>query len=132
MTDLARFAAAGLASKTLQPGRNVLKPQTVESMFKHVRLNNGAPSRSGLAYFLEPPDAELREAYHRGSNYGWRATMVTLPDQGKGIVILTNSNNSKDLLSELVCAWGELAVDAPLSQRYHVRVRCQSQWQFSR
>ena len=114
VTDLARFAAAGLTSETSQPGRDVLEPQTVESMFKRVRLADGAPAPCGLAYFLEPPDAELREAKHGGGNNGWRALMVTLPDQGKGIVILTNSDNSADLHSELVGAWRELEVDASL------------------
>jgi CubicO group peptidase (beta-lactamase class C family) len=112
VTDLARFAAAGLTSETSQPGRDVLEPQTVELMFKRVRLTDGAPSPCGLAYFLEPPNAKLREANHGGGNNGWRAMMIPPPDQGKGIVILTNSDNSVDLLSELVGAWRKFEVDA--------------------
>lgn len=106
--DLARFAAAGLAAADLEPGRRVLAPATVAAMFEPAELLDGTPVRCGLGYFLAPPDAALREAVHDGSNAGWRAVMVTLPDLGLGLVVLANSDRAGPLLPELVCAWAEL------------------------
>lgn len=114
VVDLARFAAAGLRGPGdgALPGRGVLAPGTFAAMIEPVPLADGTPGRCGIAYFLAPSGAELREANHSGSNYGWQSLMVSLPDRGRAIAILCNSDNALPVLRGLTCLWGELVGEA--------------------
>ena len=42
---------------------------------------------------------------HDGSNQGWKSAFLALPDEGEGIVILTNAETGKGLVEEVKCRW---------------------------
>lgn len=114
--DMARFVAAGLPAGDDQPmGRGVLRPETVASMYEPVLLANGRPAFCGLGYFVPArAEGQVRRVHHGGSNFGWNALLLALPDLGHGLVILTNTDNAGALTQAVICSWGEaLQVSLP-------------------
>jgi CubicO group peptidase (beta-lactamase class C family) len=111
--DLARFVAASTAAGSGAPmGRGVLEPSTVETM------QTSAPDASitmgplsigyyGLGYSMEPVvlGGGGPVVGHDGSNQGWKSGFLALPDDGEGIVVLTNAETGKGLVEEVKCRW---------------------------
>lgn len=101
--DLAKFAAAALATDTGKPaGRGVLKPQTVELMLTPAPASNGA---YGLGYATTLRSTGRRGRGHGGSNRGWEAVFDVMPETGDGIVVLTNSSNGGQVYQSVVQTW---------------------------
>ena len=115
-TDMARFVAAGLSSPAgVQAGRDVLSSTTIRRMYVPVELNDGQSSPCGLAYFIDPGSEDRpKTVSHGGSNCGWRAHFVAVPDSGHGLVILTNSDNADPLLKQIICLWEHTELGLPL------------------
>ncbi len=63
----------------------------------------------GLGYQIVPLNETVQLVMHDGSNDGWRALFMALPDRGDGIVILTNSETGGHLAGPIVCNWAEWA-----------------------
>ncbi len=114
VTDLARFVAASMVGPNrAAPGRGVLERETIASMYQPVSIHDGT-AQSGLGYMTGPLGAEgVRSANHGGSNFGWRALFVSAPHRRRAIVMLTNSDNGRDVLRDLVCIWVESQFGAP-------------------
>ena len=109
-TDLAHFISAAMQGQANNvPGRGVLSPATVAEMLSPVvEIPRGTPGEldaTGLGYFVETDRSGDWLASHSGGNIGWRARMVLAPDAGKGIVVLTNSDNGGELIEEILCLW---------------------------
>jgi CubicO group peptidase (beta-lactamase class C family) len=114
--DLARFAAAAMTGPQGQPpGRGVLSTASLAAMLTPVALPDEvfgpdatrAPHRItwGLGYEIDGlPDGTLM-AWHDGSNSGWDARFVTLPERREGIVILTNANPASAFLQSASDTW---------------------------
>ncbi len=87
--DLGRFLAAHCTGPDGEaPGRGVLEPDTLRAMAQTSELS----PRYGLGYGVPPPAEGHVVLMHSGSNIGWRALYMVLPDLGIGIAALTNSD----------------------------------------
>ena len=109
-TDLGHFVAAAMQGESGDvPGRGVLAPNTVSEMLEAVvQIPRGVPGEldaTALGYFVETDRNGDWLASHSGGNIGWRARMVMAPDAGKGIVVMTNSDNGGDFVDEVLCLW---------------------------
>ncbi len=103
--DLATFAAAALAGPDKQlPGRNILKPETIELMLAPAPASNGT---YGLGYSTRLLPNEKISKGHGGSNRGWQAYFQIIPESRDGIVIVTNSSNGSSVHRQVFCAWTE-------------------------
>ncbi|HEY5657822.1 MAG TPA: serine hydrolase domain-containing protein [Myxococcota bacterium] len=115
--DLGRFVASAFSGpEGSQSGRGVLAATTLEEMFEPVLLNDATPSACGLGYKVREDDKQpFKTIRHGGSNFGWQAHVIGVPERGRGLAILTNGDNGKRLITELVCAWmqSELGFESP-------------------
>lgn len=115
--DLGRFVAAAMADPSGRPrGRDVLGSATVGEMVAPapnatVKLGPLQVSGYGLGYSIHPVllGRGGRIVGHDGSNQGWKTAFLTLPAQGEGIVILTNSETGKALEERVKCRWAAWA-----------------------
>jgi CubicO group peptidase (beta-lactamase class C family) len=103
--DLARFVAANMPGPNGEPaGRGVLTPDTLALMFTPAVQLQGPGEAWGLGYNLLALTDGSVVIKHAGSNQGWRAFFEAVPDWGKGIVVLTNSENGMSLIEDVVSA----------------------------
>ena len=109
--DLARFVAAGLpGAQGESAGRGVLAPETLAEMFSPAVETGGFfrlldAEAYGLGYGVEALPNGKRIVSHGGNNRGWRAQFAALPQQGEGIVVLTNSDRGSEVITDLLCTW---------------------------
>lgn len=105
--DIAAFVSATmsmaeggvLGAATLQA---MLQPSTeVEGIYRVVT------SEYGLGYFVETLPGGERAVWHGGQGHGWMTHFHAIPATGDGIVILTNSQRSWPLFSEVLRDWSQ-------------------------
>ncbi len=102
-SDLARFVAAAVPGTNGTPaGRGILMPETVQQMFTPADNTNG---EYGLGYKVMSLSEEVHLVGHDGANEGFRAIFLMHPQQGDGLVILTNSDIGGKIMGEIGCAW---------------------------
>jgi CubicO group peptidase (beta-lactamase class C family) len=105
--DLARFVAAGMADPNGEPaGRGVLAPDTLTVMFTPAIQLQGQDAW-GLGHQISTLPDGSRTIGHGGANAGWRAYFVEIPEQGLGVVVLTNSDNGMALVDNVVSVCGD-------------------------
>ena len=103
--DLATFAAAALAGPNGQPpGRNILKPETIELMLTPAPAAKGT---YGLGYSSRSLPKAKTSKGHGGSNRGWQAYFQIIPESRDGIAIVTNGSNGSSVHRQVFCAWTE-------------------------
>lgn len=116
--DLAVFAAAGLKSKTgAQPGRGLVKPETISEMqtpkpnTKWADEDPYGPSpQYGYGYTVRPGQfAGEPGVGHGGTNNGWESLVQIVPSTEDGIVIMTNSSNGSAVIASVLCDWRQWA-----------------------
>ena len=96
--DLARFVAATVGVSGTPQGGRVLAPKTIDLMLTSAPNATTAigpiqVAANGLGYAIHPVVMGGASIVgHDGSNQGWRTAFLTLPSEGEGIVILTNSD----------------------------------------
>jgi CubicO group peptidase (beta-lactamase class C family) len=96
--DLSLFARAHCAGANADVKHAVLKPATLEQMRAQgvAAPSLGRGALYALGYNVFPaPRPEFNVAGHSGSNLGWKAEFMTVPNQDLGIVILTNAGDGK-------------------------------------
>lgn len=114
--DYARFVAAGLVRSDQPLGRHVLAPSSVALSQTSAPASAGAEPgitdgltdpdiTYGLGTFITRLSNGAKLVYHRGTNTGWRCQWAALPDLGQAIVVLTNSDNGRTLVSDVICDW---------------------------
>jgi CubicO group peptidase (beta-lactamase class C family) len=83
--------------KSLKGKSTYLKKIATQKMFANVLPS----SNYTLGFVVEK---KLGETYfsHRGANYGYRSVFYGSMESGKGIVVLTNSENGEMLINEIV------------------------------
>lgn len=79
-----------------------LKPETAREMFT---AQNGGPY--GLGAAIGAADGSL-VVMKRGQNVGYQAYLIFLPAEGKGMVVMTNSDNGSKLAEALIRRAAEL------------------------
>jgi CubicO group peptidase (beta-lactamase class C family) len=93
--DLATFFTVGMSAEWLSPESVALMHTPAEA----------TDDSYGFGYFVETlPDGSLG-VWHDGIGAGARTLFVLLPEQGEGLIILTNSRTGNALFEPLVCAW---------------------------
>lgn len=98
--DFARFVTANLDNPEGDSLRShLLRKSTLSLMHTPVKKDYG------LGYIIKRLPNGGRLIYHGGSNRGWRSQFALLPENGKGLVILTNSDNGYKLYRDLVSLW---------------------------
>ncbi|MBC6975942.1 serine hydrolase [Bacillus sp. Xin] len=80
-------------------GYGVIKSERVEEMQKPVLDENG------LGVFETKLSNQWKMIYHSGDNRGWHSFYGYIPNTKDGLVILTNSENGKDLRQDIYHAW---------------------------
>lgn len=111
--DLARFVAAATTGDPDAPTpRGVLAQETRDAMQTPApnasfELGPLVLARYGLGYTIEPVVWGSGEGLvgHGGSNRGWKTAFLGLPNQGEGVVILTNGDTGFRLVEQLKCRW---------------------------
>lgn len=94
-SDLARFMMN--VGNSYRGGQGILQQGTVQMMFTKV------PNGNGLGFGIDGEGDELRFA-HYGGNVGYTCYAVAFANLGRGIVVMTNSDNGMPLIKEIVRA----------------------------
>ena len=72
-------------------------------MYTPVPVTEG--NSGGLGYAIEILPDGTHMIWHSGDFPGWRGQYAALPDQGEGIVILTNSDAGRYVIADVFCSW---------------------------
>ncbi len=113
VTDLAMFVAATMRGpEGSPPGRGILNPETVAAIIAPAPETGG---RYGLGYKILPVSDTLSMIGHDGSNPGWNATFMAVPERGVGIVVLSNSRAGGSIVADIVCAWADWETEIELT-----------------
>ncbi len=123
--DLALLAAAAMPGPGGEPaGRGVLAPETLEQMFAPAPGAQSVYGLYGLGYAAEVLPNGVRVISHGGNITGWNAYLAFLPQQGDGLVILTNGDGGFYFRDEILAAWGRWAAGGlPSDARIFLRLQ---------
>ena len=110
--DIATFVASGVAgSMGENPGRGVLKPDSVNIMHSPAVETDGfyglGSDAYGLGHLVETLPSGQRAVAHGGQGSGSWSWYHAVPETGDGIVVLTNSNRSLQLIATVVGEWAD-------------------------
>lgn len=108
--DIAKFMAAYTGETSF--GKNILSKENLSLMYTSQRENYA------LGCILGTLPNETKVVWHGGANRGWRSRFMICPEEGDGIVILTNSDNGEKLITEIASLWIEWK-DGSKPQFYH-------------
>ncbi|MEP7293208.1 MAG: serine hydrolase domain-containing protein [Chloroflexota bacterium] len=93
--DLAAFFSAGMTDDYLTPESIALMHTPVE----------GTDETYGFGYYVETLPDGSTGVWHDGQGWGARTLFVLMPEQGEGLIILTNLRNGNSVFEDVVCAW---------------------------
>ncbi|MFP9062030.1 serine hydrolase domain-containing protein [Natrialbaceae archaeon A-chndr2] len=109
--DIARFVAAGTETTEEPLGRGVLAPEGIAELYTETVATTGfyglATDGSGLGFFIETLSDGDRAVMNGGQGAGSWNWFHAVPEAGDGIVVLTNSERSLQLIADVVEAWIE-------------------------
>jgi CubicO group peptidase (beta-lactamase class C family) len=110
--DIASFVSAGMTGP-YQKNHGVLKPETIEILYQPQVEMTGfyalAFDYYGLGHLIEIlPDGNTAVS-HGGQGAGIMTHFHSVPEDGRGIVILTNSQRSWPLIGYILSDWAEWA-----------------------
>jgi hypothetical protein len=113
--DMALFLAAAMAGPGGEPpGRGVISPNAVVASFTPYPFAEDT-SEVGLGYNLSRSDGTL-VARKGGDRRGYKAMVFSVPEQGAGIVILTNSDRAAaGVFADIACSWSAAVSGDPLA-----------------
>jgi CubicO group peptidase (beta-lactamase class C family) len=101
--DMTKWMLAGLNRGVLH-GHRILKPKSVEKLWKETGRTEGFFwSGIGMGYFRGEHSGRWFVG-HEGSDCGFRASMILLPEENLGVTVITNldGDNIKPLMRELL------------------------------
>jgi len=109
---LARFWASGMPGQDgLEPGRGILRPDSVAQLHTPVMEPAGfyriGADGSGLGHFIDQLPGGEKAVFHGGEGAGSLGKAYVVPEDSRGLVILTNSKRSWPLLFKLTGDWAE-------------------------
>jgi CubicO group peptidase (beta-lactamase class C family) len=104
--DLASFLCAIDTDGEHEPGRGILKPETVDMMLTPTLETRGL---SGLGYQVNLLRKFGYFIGHEGANEGFRSIFLFDPQKHAGIVILSNSDKGGRIFAEVICMWTKWA-----------------------
>ena len=83
--DLARFGDRLLRGQ-------VLRPETVESLWTSMRTSNGTPTEYGIGWTVERDSVGRRRVRHAGGSVGGTAHLIIYPEERLVVAVLVNSD----------------------------------------
>jgi CubicO group peptidase (beta-lactamase class C family) len=92
-SDLARFMLAVGDSYRGADSNTILKPSTAQEILQKI------PAGGGLGLGIDGSGDSLRYR-HSGGNAGFSCYAVAFANKGRGVIIMTNSNNGTALIRE--------------------------------
>ncbi len=113
--DMAHFMQMVFAGGSLN-GRQILKPESLREMFKV--QNSNVPFdfdfKMGLGWMLSGLDVPNAGtvASHGGTTLNYHTMMAILPEHKLGVVVLSNSANSEEVVNEIAAETLKLALEA--------------------
>lgn len=88
-------------------------------------VRRGLPiSNTGLGCFLFKYSNGQKIVWHNGINPGYCCKYAIIPETGDAIVIMTNSDSGKNVISEIMHRWLQTVVDAPVNyylKKYEIK-----------
>jgi CubicO group peptidase (beta-lactamase class C family) len=106
--DIARFVSAGMVDFSKR-GLAVLERESIEELYvPHIEISglfSVVFDSYGLGYFIETLPDGSKALSHGGQGLGWMTHFHFVPEKGCGIVILTNSQRSWPMFSEILDDW---------------------------
>ena len=115
--DLSRFMSVLFARGRTPEGRQLLKPETLEAMWTPQFAEAGAKRGFGLGFALSDLDGH-RWVGHDGAVYGFATTLMALPDDKLGVVIVTTKDSTNAVIDAIAIPALKLALakraDKPL------------------
>lgn len=109
ITDLARFACAGMATAGQGKGGGVLSSASVETMHSDHGQAFDVDERhfrAGLGHVILDLNGRLN-VHHSGGSIGWRSIYSIFPDTGTGICMLMNAEGANELWQPVVFEWNQ-------------------------
>jgi len=117
--DIARFVAAGTETSAEPPERGLLAPESIAELYSPTVETTGfyglATDGAGLGFFTETHANGKRAVMNGGQGAGSWNWFHAVPETGDGIVILTNSERSVQLIADVVETWVEHSGSPPAS-----------------
>lgn len=98
-TDLARFVIE-LQNSYAEQSHKLLSPATTKQMLS-LQLASMPDSDTGLGIFLKGKPEPFRFS-HNGSTEGYNAIMAGFLRTGQGAIVMTNSDNGAELMTEIL------------------------------
>lgn len=99
VADQARFLSVLFAGGQ-GPGGRVLRPETLEAMWKPQLAPEGAKSGFGLGFFVAELDGRRRVG-HDGAVYGFATSLAALPDSKLGVVVVATLDVANSVTSRI-------------------------------
>ena len=129
--DLAQFMLASIAGANNEPpGRGVIKPETLLSMYRRdIRTSN-----AGLGYMVTVVGGN-KIIYYKASNRGWYALYRLNATTSNGVILLTNSDNGRFLVEDMMYLCKEWEADSKISTDFsllHREALHSSRWLYYR
>ena len=110
--DIAAFVSAGMTGPD-QQNHGVLKPETIEMLYlpqvEMAGFYAQAFDHYGLGHLVEILPDGTTAVSHGGQGAGIMTHYHSVPEDGRGIVILTNSQRSWPLIGYILSDWAEWA-----------------------
>ena len=110
--DIASFVSAGMTGP-YQKNHDVLKPESIEMLYVPQVDMNGfyalAFDYYGLGHLVEILPDGTTAVSHGGQGAGIMTHYHSVPEDGRGVVILTNSQRSWPLIGYIMSDWAEWA-----------------------
>jgi CubicO group peptidase (beta-lactamase class C family) len=107
--DVGRFVAAGMLAADAGTDPPVLSRANIRELYTPqislAGVYGAASDAYGLGHFIETlPGGEVA-VWHGGQGLGWMTHFHSLPEQGDGIVMLTNSQRSWPFIASVLDDW---------------------------
>ncbi len=109
--DVARFVTAAMTGSP-NAAYPVLARNSIRSLYtpevEHPGIYSVVADAYGFGHFLEEMPEKQQAVWHGGQGTGWMTHFHAVPESGDGIVILTNSQRSWPLISQVLSDWAGL------------------------
>jgi CubicO group peptidase (beta-lactamase class C family) len=108
VNDIARFVSSGMLSNH-DPDSTTLSESGIRKLYNPEIETAGVYSlvsdSYGLGHFIETLPTGEKAVFSGGQGHGWMTHFHLVPENGDGIVILTNSSRSWPLISKILSEW---------------------------
>lgn len=106
--DIAKFVIAGMIYSDSKKD-NILMQKSIKELYTPVIKIPGlyglVSEAYGFGHFIDNISQGKQAVFHGGQGHGWMTHFHSVPETGDGIVILTNSQRSWPMISNILKDW---------------------------